>query len=128
MRIKAKFHFTGRPDPHGPNGVSRRPGPQKSPFGSGRARVVEFSYDDVYIDNFSYRSGRRPRQLRHCTSPAVTPSAEACLVRGRTTPACVGARYKRPDDDRTPDNTGRRPTPRGHFQLLRGTQRFNLAD
>ena len=46
---KAKFHYTGptRPartrtdfvgDPHGPNGVSRRPGPHKSPCGSGRVR------------------------------------------------------------------------------------------
>jgi len=33
--------------PHGPNGVSRRPGPQKSPCESGRARVVEFSYKRV---------------------------------------------------------------------------------
>ena len=46
--LKAQFHYTGptgpdrtRADPHGPNGVCRRPGPQKSPCGSGRARVVE---------------------------------------------------------------------------------------
>ena len=55
--IKAKFHYTGPTgpdrtrtdfvgDPHGPSGVARRPGPQKSPRGSGRARVVEFSYND----------------------------------------------------------------------------------
>ena len=34
----------------GPNGISRRPEPQKSPCGSGqsgRARVVEFSYNAV---------------------------------------------------------------------------------
>jgi len=53
--VKAKFHYMGPTgpartrtdfvgDPHGPNGVSRRPGPQKSPCVSGRARVVEFSY------------------------------------------------------------------------------------
>ena len=43
----AKFHYTDPTrtrtdfvsDPHGPNGVS----PQKSPCGSGRVRVVEFS-------------------------------------------------------------------------------------
>jgi len=53
-QLKAKFHYTGPTgptrtrtdfvgDPHGPNGISRRPGPQKSPCGSGWARVVEFS-------------------------------------------------------------------------------------
>jgi len=54
--VKATFYYTGPTgpartrtdfvgDPHGPNGVSRRrPGPQKSPCGSGRARVVECSY------------------------------------------------------------------------------------
>ena len=64
--LKAKFHYTGptgpdrtRPDfvgdPHGPNGVSRRPGPQKSPCGSGLALVVEFSYKDAGIAQASER-------------------------------------------------------------------------
>jgi len=54
LALKARFHYTGPTgfartrtdfvgDKHRPNGVSRRPGPQKSPCGSGRARVVEFS-------------------------------------------------------------------------------------
>jgi len=62
LSLKAKFHYTGPTptgpartrtdfvgDPHGPNGVSRRPRPQKSTRGSGRARVVEFSYYSTYI-------------------------------------------------------------------------------
>jgi len=39
---RTRTDFVG--DTHVPNGVSRRPGPQKSPCGSGRVRVVEFSY------------------------------------------------------------------------------------
>jgi len=39
---RTRTDFVG--DTHGPNGVSRRPGPQKSPCGSGRVRVLEFSY------------------------------------------------------------------------------------
>ena len=62
--IKAKFHYTGPMgpdrtdfvgDPHGPNGVSRRPGPQKSPCGSGRfrsGRVVEFSRSPTKCADF----------------------------------------------------------------------------
>jgi len=82
--IKAKFHYTGPTgpdrtratrtdfvgDPHGPNGLSRRPGPQKSPCGSGRARVVEFSYnlflraavDKISIDIDIERRAVRLRQ------------------------------------------------------------------
>ena len=70
FRLKAKFHYTGPTgpartrtdfvgDPRGPNGVYRRPGPQKSPCGSGRARVVEFSYNTarraVWNQSFLYR-------------------------------------------------------------------------
>jgi len=42
--VKAKFHYT---DPTGPNGVS----PQKSPRGSCRVRVVEFSYWNIDCDS-----------------------------------------------------------------------------
>jgi len=49
--IKAKFHYTGPTGPArtrtDPNGLCRRPGPQKSPCGSGRARVVEFNHKSV---------------------------------------------------------------------------------
>jgi len=67
-RLNAKFHYTGPTgpawtrtdfvgDPHGPNEVSRRPGPQKSPCGSVRARVVEFSYNRILASFiFSLRS------------------------------------------------------------------------
>ena len=65
-RFIAKFHYTGttraRPDPNGPertrtdfvgdphrpNGVS----PQKSPCGSGRVRVVEFSSSPTMCADF----------------------------------------------------------------------------
>jgi len=87
-RVKAKFHYTGPTgpartrtdfvgDPHGPNGVSRRPGPQKSPCGSGRARVVEFSYnacttrsDTVRCVDASF-SARETRPAAHQLSTAV---------------------------------------------------------
>ena len=58
--LKAKFHYTGptrRADPHG---VSRRPGPQKSPCGSGRARVVvEVSYNCSYFSLGVFEVQRR---------------------------------------------------------------------
>ena len=50
---RTRTDFVG--DPHGPNGVSRRPGPQKKfvrvradPVGYGLVRVVEFSYYDLH--------------------------------------------------------------------------------
>ena len=67
--VKAKFHYTGptgpdrtRADPHGPartNGVTRRSGSARVSdkvrglclVGSGRARVVEFSYKHSYWQN-----------------------------------------------------------------------------
>ena len=50
---RTRTDFVGHP--HGPNGVSRRPGPQTSPCGSVRARVVEFSYKDAGIAQASER-------------------------------------------------------------------------
>ena len=47
---RTRTDFVG--DPHGPNGVSRRPGPQKSLCGSGRARVVKFSLSPTKSADF----------------------------------------------------------------------------
>ena len=87
---RTRTDFVG--DPHGPNGVSRRPRPQKSPRGSGRARVVEFSYYSTYIYvglsllNTSvlptYLLRLRCFQLicRYICDPSVCPSASTLLL------------------------------------------------
>jgi len=66
--VKTKFHYTGPTgpartrmdfvgDPHGPNGVSRRSGS----FGSGRARVVEFSQYQTKSSDFVWSGPVRSR-------------------------------------------------------------------
>ena len=62
---RTRTDFVG--DPHGPNGVSRRPGPQKSPFGSGRARVVEFSCIQT-------------RLLHHFSRSTIFPRRQSCKM------------------------------------------------
>jgi len=62
---RTRTDFVG--DPHGPNGVSRRLGPQKSPFGSGRARVVEFSYIQT-------------RLLHHFSRSTIFPRRQSCKM------------------------------------------------
>ena len=64
-QIKAKFHYTG---PTGPARTRARPGPQTRvsdkirglcPVGSGRARVVEFSYNHASTPT-QFFTGRMP--------------------------------------------------------------------
>ena len=76
--VIAKFHYTGPTgpartrtdfvgDPHEPNGVSRRPGPQKSPCGSGRVRVVEFSLSPTKCADFVWSGPVRSGPVGPCS-------------------------------------------------------------
>jgi len=86
-QFKAKFHYTGptgpdrtRADPHGPNGVSRRPGPQKSPVGSGRARVVEFSLYWLLTCDTGAAANTRTQQSASLIAVAAGADAAATLA------------------------------------------------
>ena len=81
--VIAKFHYTGPTgpdrtrtdfvgDPHGPNGVS----PQKKsvqvragPVGSGRVRVVEFSYNQTNVAAVRTAKGRIAGGIAPTTNP-----------------------------------------------------------
>jgi len=80
---RTRADFVG--DPHGPNGVSRRPEPQKSPCGPGRAGVVEFSY---YRLLYFVLSRRRCRGLSPGRS-SVTLQLRAWNLAWRSRPKSV---------------------------------------